>query len=366
MRAYKFRIYPSKKQEKEMELHLFLSKQLWNELLAFSKEHYLSFHLLPTKTALREIAKECGLYSQVAQALVDRLHKALWQKAKEKKGFPRFKSFEKMKTLIYPQFGFSLENKLKTQFGEISIKQHRAVAGRIKTLTLKRESSGKWFAIFCAEEEKKAPAENRGEKIGIDLGLKSFATLSNGKVIANPRHFMRFEAKLRSCQQNLSRCARGSKNRRKAKLKVARIHERISNCRADFLHKLSREIVTTYSFIALESLSSKEMAENRFGKSINDAGWGMFANMLAYKAEEAGCEVMFVNPKDTTTECSSCGALVYKKLEERMHNCSFCGLNTDRDLNAALNILMRATVGTTGSNSSGDERVLSSVKEDAT
>ena len=141
-----------------------------------------------------------------------------------------------------------------------------------------------------------------------------------------------------------------SKNRSKVKLKVARVYEKIKNTRADFLHKLSTELVNTYSFISLEKLASQKMSEQQLGKSINDASWDMFANMISYKAEEAGCEVIFVNPKNTTKECSRCGKLVNKHLWDRIHNCPNCGLVMDRDLNASLNILKRATVGTTGSN----------------
>ncbi|MFH0817944.1 MAG: transposase, partial [Candidatus Micrarchaeota archaeon] len=124
--------------------------------------------------------------------------------------------------------------------------------------------------------------------------------------------------------------------------------------------------VNSYSLIALEALRSKEMAEQNFGKSIHDAGWNKFANMICYKAEGAGCEAVFVNPKNTTKECSCCGTVVEKTLSERTHNCPFCGLTMDRDLNAARNILTRATTGTVGSNASGDETAVSSRKEDAT
>ncbi|MEW6329291.1 MAG: transposase [Candidatus Micrarchaeota archaeon] len=367
MRAYKFRAYPSKKQEKEMGTHLWISKELWNELLAFTKETYKHHDRFPTKTSMLDMAKRSGLYSQVAQQLVDRLSEAVWRKAKKKQmGFPRFKSIDRMKSLVYPQSGFFLGKKLEvTPFGDIAIKRHRETEGRIKTLTLKREASGKWFAIFCVEQEKKQPRKNNGEKVGIDLGLMNFAALSNGKIVENQRHFRKFEEKLAACQRRASRCKKGSKNRERAKKKVARQHKKIGNCRKDFLHKLSREFVNSYSLIALEKLKPKKMAERRFGRSINDAGWRMFADMLAYKAEEAGCKMVFVEPKNTTKMCSACRRMVAKELQERMHNCPFCDLKMDRDINAARNILIRATVGTTGSNASGDGAAVPSMKEDA-
>ncbi len=372
MRAYKFRIYPTRSQEKQMNTHLWLSKELWNEMLAFTKEMYKNYGKFPTKRTLREMVKNSGLYSQVGQELVDRLLDTLWKKIEMKKnwlkpGFPRFKSSDRMKSLVYPQTGFSLAKKLKvTPFGKIFIRKHREINGMIKTLTLKREASGKWFAIFCVEEPEKQPRKNDGEMVGVDLGLLKFATLSDGKIIENPRHFKKHEARLAFLQRHLSRCKKGSRNRTKAKNRVARQHETIANCRRDFLHKLSTSLVNSYSLIATERLASQEMATRRYGKAINDVGWNMFANMLAYKAEGAGCRVFFVNPKNTTRTCSRCGAVIDKALQDRIYHCRSCGLRVDRDLNAAINILNRATVGTTGSNASGDETMVSSRKEEAT
>ncbi|NYZ76130.1 transposase, partial [Candidatus Micrarchaeota archaeon] len=232
-----------------MQRHLWVSKELWNEMLAFTKEIYNNYQRFPTKRALREMVKQSGLFSQVGQELVDRLidalHKKMEMKKKgEKGGFPRFKSFERMKSLHYPQYetGFWLDKKLKvTPFGEIAIKKHREITGRIKTLTLKRESSGKWFAIFTAETLKEIPKENNGEAVGLDLGLKTFVTLSNGLRISNPRHFKKHEEELafiqRKFSKKISKKKKGSKNRKRAKHKVSLIHEKITNTRADFLHK---------------------------------------------------------------------------------------------------------------------------------
>jgi len=370
MRTYKFRIYPSKMQETEMCKHLWIEKELWNNLLEANKRNYLEEKKFLTKKELQKMVKDKGLYSQVAQTLSHRLHKAIWRMVKLRKqgkecGFPRFKNIDRMKSLNYPQFGFSLGNKLKvTPFGEISIKKHREVEGKIKTLSLKKEASGKWFATFCVEQEPKKTMQNKGEKVGIDLGLMTFATLSDGTAIKNPRHLKKYEDRLAWQQRILSRKKRGSTNRKNAKLKVARLHEKVSNARADFLHKLSTQLVRSYSLIALEKLASRNMAEQNFGKFINDAGWNMFANMLRYKAEETGCEVVFVNPKNTTQECSSCGIIVPKDLSCRVHNCS-CGLTIDRDLNAARNILIKATEGHSESNACGDETIVSPLKQEA-
>jgi len=373
MRAYKFRIYPSKAQEKQMLHHLWLSKQLWNELLEHCKRTYNDFGYFPTKNTLQLMVKDYGMFSQTQQEVAHRLHNSLMRVFMMRKtgmncGFPRFKSFDGIKSIYYPQnnVGFRLDNKLAVNpFGEIKIKKHREIKGNIKTMALKREPSGKWFVIFTANEQKEPIKANFGEAVGIDLGLINFAALSNSEIIANPRHIRKYEDALALLQRELSKKKKRSKNRRKAQIKVARAYEKLANTRRDFLHKLSSKMVSAYSLIALEKLASQEMAEQNFGKSINDAGWNMFASMIAYKAESAGCKAVFVNPKDTTKECSNCGTKTEKALSERTHICPSCGLSVDRDINAARVILKRATVGMMGSNASGDERMLSSLKEEA-
>ena len=162
----------------------------------------------------------------------------------------------------------------------------------------------------------------------------------------------------------MSRKKKGSANRKKAKFKVALIHEKIANIRSDYLQKTANKLLADYSFIAMEKLESQTMAQHNFGKSIYDVSWDKFANILRYKAESAGTKLVFVNPKNTTKECSSCSNLVEKSLWERQHNCPSCGLSIDRDVNAAINILKRATVGQTGSNACGVEPMGSAMKQE--
>jgi putative transposase len=370
MRSYRFRLYPSKVQDKAMCSHLGISKNLWNEMLEHTQRMYTDYGKFPTKKALRQFVKDTGLYSQVGQELVDRLLDALKHKMQMKKkglkgGFPRFKSFDRMKSLNYPQSGFRLGKKLKvTLFGDIAIRQHREIKGKIKTMSLKHEPSGKWFAIFTTKQEMQHNVNN-GDKVGLDLGLLSFATLSDGTVIDNPRHLKKYENKLATLQRTLSKSRKGSINRRKTKHRLAVLHEKIANARKDFLHKLSNRLTSTYSLIAMEELASKEMAERQFGKSIHDAGWSMFTSMLRYKAESAGCKVMLVNPKNTTKQCSKCGTLSDKTLRDRMHNCPSCNLSMDRDLNAAKVILEKARAGTAQSNACEDKATALSMNQDA-
>ena len=368
---YRFRFYPSKRQEKQMNTHLWLAKNLWNDLLEHSKNIYGNFDKFPSRDALQRMTKDSGMFSQAAQEIAHRVEKGIWRyvqlrKAGNKKaGFPRFKSMDRMKSLNYPQFGFFLSKKLKViPFGEVPIVQHRQIQGTIKTLSLKKESSGKWFACFAVEETPIIRAPNGKPRVGMDFGLKTLATLSDGTMIKNPRHLKKHAENLAWLQRCLSGKKKGGKNRGKAKREVAIAYEKVANSRADFLHKTTTNLVNSYSFIALEKLASQEMAEQNFGKSINDAGWGMFANMLRYKAESAGCEVVFVNPKNTTKMCSKCGGVQGMPLEVRTYDCP-CGNVMSRDLNAAHNILTRATQGHWGSNASGDVPQGTSLNEEA-
>ena len=201
--------------------------------------------------------------------------------------------------------------------------------------------SGKWYACFsCIVEPQNK--DKPFKDVGIDVGLNSYAVLSDGTVVDNPRFYRKSEKRLAHLQRGLSRKKRGSSNRDKARLKVARIHEHIQNQRTDFLHKTSRKIADTYETVYVEDLKIANMVKNHcLAKSISDAGWGRFIEMIAYKAESAGGKLIQVNPRNTTQNCSQCGELVKKSLSDRIHECPFCGLVMDRDQNAALNILAR-------------------------
>jgi len=182
-----------------------------------------------------------------------------------------------------------------------------------------------------------------GPAVGLDVGLEKFAALSDGSVIENPRYLRKTEKRLKHAHRALSRKQKASRNRKKARLKVARLHAKIRSQRRDFLHKASRRLVNTYSMVAVEDLAVRNMVKNHhLAKSISDAGWSEFLTMLCYKAEEAGSRVVKVNPSGTSQECSRCGTTVAKDLSVRLHKCPHCGLVVDRDVNAARNILARA------------------------
>jgi putative transposase len=199
--------------------------------------------------------------------------------------------------------------------------------------------SGKWFACFSCKIESK-PMFKRERAVGIDLGLKSFAVLSDGTSIENPCYYRLYERRLKSLQRRLSKKEKGTRNREKARILVARLHEKIMNRRTDFLHKTSRAITNTFETVYVEDLRIRNMIKNHhLAKSISDVGWGRFMQMLCYKEEESGGRVIFVDPRGTSQMCSGCGEIVPKSLSNRLHVCPYCELVLDRDVNASRNVL---------------------------
>ena len=286
------------------------------------------------------------VYSQVlqdAQVRVDLAFQAFFRRVKagEKAGYPRFKGYRRYDSLTYTQFGYKLEtNRLSlSKIGTINVNMHRPVEGKIHRITIRRASTGKFFVSIITEIKPKHTPFKDGSIVGVDVGLESFATLSNGEKIPNPRFFRNEEHELAKAQRKLSAEKKGSEKWHKRLKVVQRVHERIANKRSNFVHQESRKLVNRFGIIAFEDLNVKGMQTNHcLAKSIGDVAWGMFINATRNKAEEAGSKVVLVNPNDTSQTCSRCGLIVKKDLSERMHRCS-CGLQIDRDLNAAINIL---------------------------
>jgi len=353
-KSFQFRLRPTKKQAKLLQEQLDECRWLYNELLSQRKLAYEELDIslskyqqnmfLPLLKAERPALEK--VHSQVLQNIVDRLDKAFQSffrrcKAGEKPGFPRFRGMHRYDSFCYPQSGFSLFGKelYLSKVGKVRIKMHRPVSGEIKTCTIKRTASGEWD-VFLSCEVNATSLSSQSEAIAIDVGLASFATLSNGQKIENPHFFKKGEKHLAKAQRKLSKLKKGTKERRKAGKVVAKIHERIKNQRKDFCHKEAKKIIDQYQYICVEDLNIKNMMEgSHFAKSIADASWNQFRQYLTYKAEEAGRKLGLVNPAYTSQRCSKCGYLEPKKLKDRMHKCSQCEYEADRDFNAAQNIL---------------------------
>ena len=364
MKAYKFRIYPSGKQQGILLLHLGRCREVYNELLAEGKDLIVSgrsdFYGLVRDVKIAMPKRYGCVYSQVLQNVADRLSKAyanFFRRVGERSkgscvraGFPRFK--KRLRSLTYPQSGFKLIDAGRrhqvlrlSKIGDIKVRCHRSLEGSVKTLTVKQSPSGKWFATFTAHtgsSPDKVAIKNASQVVGLDLGVKDLVFDSNGAYVANPKHLARHEHRLRAQQKNLSRKRMRSRNFCKAKLRVARQHEHTANTRADFLHKLSRQYISTYDAIGIEDLDISNMLTSSFSRNILDCGWGTLRQMLFCKAESAGKTIVPVNPSMTTQQCSNCGQLVRKTLSERIHNCPYCGLTLPRDHNSAITVKKRA------------------------
>ncbi|MDP2906460.1 MAG: RNA-guided endonuclease TnpB family protein, partial [Nanoarchaeota archaeon] len=255
------------------------------------------------------------------------------------------------------------------KIGWVNIKLHRNVEGKVKTLTIKKNCTNKWFACFSIEEEKEIEQHKSDKIVGIDVGLNNFYADSEGNKIDNPRWLRKSEKRLNFLQMQHSRKKKGSSNRKKSKLKIAKLHEKIVSQRNDFLHKQSRKLADDYSLIAVEKLSIKNMLNNRYlAKSICDAGWRRFLKFLSYKAEEAGGRIVEVDARGTSQYCI-CGNEVKKSLAVRTHKCHKCGRDLDRDVMSAIiikAIALKNTVGTAGINACRDVPMGTSMKQEYT
>jgi len=277
---------------------------------------------------------------------VDLAFKVFFRRVKtgEKPRYPRFKGSGRYDSFTYPQMGFSVNKERQTVYlskiGEMKVTLHRPLEGTLKTATIRRYPSVKWFISFSVKIEREPPPFKDGEVVGVDVGLESFATLSTGENIENPRFFRTEEQAHSKAQRKLSQCEKGTLARKKARKVVCRVHERIVNKRTNFIHQQSRRLVNRYGVICFEALKINNMLQNHhLAKSIADVAWGQLVGSIQSKAEWAGSKVLLVDPKHTTQLCSQCGLLVKKALSVRIHRCPHCGLVMDRDQNAAINIL---------------------------
>jgi putative transposase len=357
IKSYKFRIFPSKKQIRILNQHLEECRWLYNYCLEERREAWKrnkkSLSCFDQQNKLIELKRNKtslnNVYSQVLQDVVKRVDlafKGFYRRVKngERPGYPRFKSKNRYNSLTYPQFGFSInKNNIQlSKIGAIKAKITQTTEGKLKTCTIKRSSTNKWYIILTYEFEPK-PLPKNNKIVGIDVGIKHFVVLSDGNKIENPKFILKEEKNIIKAQRKLSKLTKGTKEWEKQRKVVARIYERITWRRQDFIHKLSREIVNKYGIIIIEDLNVKEMVSKKrkkrsLSRLILDAAWKDFCHKLAYKAEWAGRQIVAVNPKYTSQTCSECGFRQEMPLNKRKFRCRNCGLELDRDHNAARNI----------------------------
>lgn len=361
--TFKYRVYPGKRHKHLLEQTLEECRWVYNQTLAYRKTAweerresvslYATHPLLPPWKEQRPSLQR--VYAQVlqdVQSRVDLAFKGFFRRVKagEIPGYPRFRGRGRYDSFTFPQSGFALNGEYLhlSKIGDIPIELHRPLTGKVKTLTMRRTATGKWFACFSVETDVQLlPASAR--LVGVDMGLTTFAALSDGTTIDNPRFFQRDERALGRCQRTYSAETSHERQSAKRKLAIAHVYERIANRRRDFAHKLSNQLVQTYGFIAFEDLSVSGMLTNHcLAKSIGDAAWQQTIRLTTYKAECAGRRVVLVSPRNTSQMCSRCDSIVEKTLSDRVHSCPACGLEIDRDLNAAINILRRGLASVEG------------------
>ena len=351
-KSFKYRLFTNKNQEENLDRLFDSARFLYNcaleQRIVCWNQWRKSVSYYDQANTLKEIRQFdegiATLNFSATQDLLRRLDKAFKAffariKRGETPGFPRFKGKHRFNSITFPSYGDGcrLKNgKLYIQnVGSVRIKLHRDIEGLIKTVTIKRRN-GRYYASFSCDDVPEKPLPPNYKQIGIDVGIKTFAATSDGELINNPKYLKQSEEKLKAVQQKHSK-----KHTAKTRKTLAGLHEKVANQRKDFLHKLSRQLIVLFGVIFVEDLSPKQMVEDNsktLNKYINDAAWSTFFDMLTYKAVEAGRKVIKVNPKGTTQTCSGCGKIVFKDLSVRVHTCP-CGLNLDRDINAAVNIL---------------------------
>jgi putative transposase len=362
LKTFQYRLYPTPVQERCMFGVLDVCRSYYNMCLA---ERKWAWKLEQRSVSKNDQVKQARLYrqtfpqakavfSQTLQSVAIDVSKAFDAffrrvKAKAKPGYPRFKGRNHFHSFNFPQYGVGATvdgRRLKLYgIGRVRVRWHRPLEGKAKTVRIVHKA-GRWYACFACEVKATPPLPKTGRVMGVDVGISALLTTSEGDKVANPTYYRAAQTKLRLLQRKLARAKRGSKNRRKALLRVQRQHDHINHQREDFLHKLSTTLVRQYDGIALEDLRIRNMVRNKhLSKSILDSGWSTFRQFLTYKAAKAGRVIVVVNPAYTSQDCSTpaCG---YRNtaltLTDRAWRCPKCGMCHDRDVNAARNILRLA------------------------
>lgn len=354
-KTYKYKLKPTSRQIAAMEFVLRRCRELYNAGLEERQEAWrkrgvniTAFGQSAQLPDIKEVRPEYReIYAQVLQDVLARLDRAFQGffrrvKSGETPGFPRFKSSHRYHSFTYKQFGkgATLEDGflVLSNIGPVALHWSRPLEGVPKTVTISREADG-WYVCFSCAGVPVAPLPSTGQETGIDLGLESFVTFSDGSVIHTPRCYRKAERRLKAAQRRVSRRKQGSHRRKKAVKLLSKAHLKVKRQRQDFHQKAALTLIQQYDTIYHETLQVASMLKNHhLAKSIQDAGWSRFLSILSAKAVWAGRRVIAVNPAYTSQTCSGCGAMVTKGLSIRWHSCLDCGTSLHRDHNAAKNI----------------------------
>ena len=372
-----YRIYPTKLQQLTLNQWLGQGRFVWNYMLSLNiatyerdKKFVFGYDMNNLLPALKKQPGTCWLSEIPSQCLqqkcqdLDTALKQSFKKNQNKKGFPKFKSRKFDESGIrFPNFKFEGNRiVLPKMKGGIKIKLHRPLLGKKEAITVSKDKIGRFFvSIIVKIDDQIKYVDEINNVIGIDLGLKSFAVTSDAEIIENPKFYRKAEKKLTKIQRSHSRKQKGSSNREKARVKLAKTHKIITNQRKDFCNQVASSIAKNNDLIAIEDLNVKGMMKNHnLAKSVADVSWGQFISALKWQAHKRGKYLVEINrwyPSSKT--CSCCGGhKADLTLTDRVYVCPDCGFEIDRDLNAAINILQEGirqhnTVGTTEINACG-------------
>ena len=362
VRVYRYRIYPTRAQDAALRETLERLRELYNAALQHRRDAYRkrgegvsAYGQMRELAGVREVRPEYAeIHTHLLQdalTRLDRAYRAFFRRVKagETPGFPRFKGRGRYRTFTFKDAanhnGVRLlagGKRVKLAgIGNVKVKLHRPVGGRIKQASVSLDGDGHWYIAFACADVPARPLPPLDTSVGIDVGITTFAALSDGTMVDNPRPYEMAQRSLATAQRRASRRKRGSKRRRKAVELLAKQSARVQRVRLDFHHKTAHAIVQRFGSIAVEDLNVNGLARMRLAKQVHDAGWAQFTTILASKAESAGREFYRVDPRGTSQECSGCQERVPKGLRVRVHACPHCGLVLDRDVNAAVNVQAR-------------------------
>lgn len=355
LKAYKYRIKPNSSQELKLNQFFGCSRFIYNwglnrksEEYSKNNKNYSCFDLMKEVTQLKkqeDFTWLSNVHSQILQTSLVNLDNAYTNFFKKRASFPKFKKKSNKQSFQYPQGVKLKENKIfLPKIGWVKFHNSRTFEGQIKTVTVTKNPSGEYYVSILVDNKKELPNKKpilESTSVGLDFGIKELIITSNSEVFENQKHFQKMKNKLKVEQRSLSRKKKGSKSREKQRIRVAKIYQKITNQRLDYLHKISTQLVKTYDTICIEDLSVESMLkEKKLSSLIADASWRTLRTFLEYKCEWYGKNLRVINRFEPSSKrCNSCGNINKElKLSDRTWTCKKCSVTHDRDVNAALNI----------------------------
>lgn len=350
-RSFKYRLHPNVSQARVLDDWRRQCCALYNAALEQRITHWRQARKSVTRfdqtAQLTELRAADPMFAVVpvevqrsALRRIDLAYQAFFRRCKtgETPGFPRFRSHRRYDSFALGAVKLKKNRVHVPRLGHVKLKLHRPIEGTIKNAIVKRDSAGKWWIVLQCDIGDAPPKVLIRTTVGIDVGLTTLAMLSTGEKIENPRYFQQGQALLKRRQQDLARKQRGSKNRERARILVAKAHTHVHYQRVELVRREAKAIVDRFDLISLEKLNNRGLAAGMFAKSVMDASWGLLRQAIACKAESAGKTIRLVDPRRTSQRCSRCGEIVPKTIADRVHHCPHCELVLDRDHNAAINI----------------------------